>query len=324
MDYTLDKALKEVQKVIKEESGLLKTMEPEGLFGPVKYTLDLGGKRLRPLIVRLVQKAYNPKGALKDAAPLMKAVELFHNFSLIHDDLMDDAPIRRGKPTVYKKWGSSQAVLSGDAMLIEAYACLGKAKPELLPVYLKVFNDMATGVCAGQQKDMEFEDKELTEITMDDYLEMVSSKTAVLLVTSAMLGAILGGIDDAEEGNLLTEAFVSFGTAFQVMDDYLDAFSDVIEFGKLRGGDILEGKKTFLLLHAYKKAPEEVERILALEDDDLKVSEMIKLYQSTNADTTALDFVDWLTGRSIAALADLSADTTLLQELIRSQLNRRS
>ena len=321
--FSLDTALKNVQKVIKEEVKTLSEMEPAGLYEPVRYTLDLGGKRLRPLILWLTARTIDPKAKLSDASPLMKAVEVFHNFSLIHDDLMDDAPIRRGKPTVYKKWNANQAVLSGDAMLIEAYTALSGARPELVPVYLTAFNSMAAAVCIGQQMDMEYESEPLSEVDMEDYFQMISYKTGALLVGSSILGAILGGIEE-EELDHLQSAVSAFGAAFQVMDDYLDVFSDVEEFGKRHGGDILEGKKTFLLIDAYAKEPEAVERILALEDDEEKIKAMTALYKEVEADKDALSLVKYLTDQSGEMLRGLPYDTSILQELFVMLLSRHS
>lgn len=321
-EYTLNNALSDVRKVIEDESSALSRMEPKGLFGPVRYTLDLGGKRIRPLLALLAYRAYNPSGPISDVAPVMKAVELFHNFSLIHDDLMDDAPIRRGKPTVYKEWGSNQAVLSGDAMLIEAYTDLGEAKSQALPELLRVFNQMAQGVCIGQQMDMAFEETPLREITKEDYLRMITYKTGDLLTGSAILGALLGGLQDEEERRHLTESVNRFGAAFQIMDDYLDLFSDVEQFGKRRGGDIVEGKKTWLLLDAFSKDPHRVEEALKLRDNNEKIEAMTEVYRELSTDKDALSRVETLTHEAATELGMLSKETSLLSELYLSLIRR--
>lgn len=322
--YTLAKALADTKKIIEEQSAELSKSEPKGLFSPIKYTLDLGGKRLRPLLALLAYKACKPKGKPEEIKPVMKAVELFHNFSLIHDDLMDDAPIRRGKPTVYKKWGSAQAVLSGDAMLIEAYTALSEAEPGLIPMLLYTFNQMAQGVCIGQQLDMEFETRPIAEISTEDHAEMITYKTGVLLTGSVVLGALVGGMDSPEELDLLTASASRFGAAFQIMDDYLDLFSEEDKFGKRRGGDILEGKRTWLLLDAYSKSPKEVEKTLAIEGDDEKIKAMTDLYRKLHTDEDAVRMVEDLTDNAIEVLDDLPFDTSLFAELYSSLLDRRS
>ena len=322
MKYTIQEAYADVDKIIADESAHLASLEPKGLYEPVKYTLDLGGKRLRPLLVLLAYKTFRPIGDPEDAAPLMKAVELFHNFSLIHDDLMDDAPIRRGKPTVFKEWGSNQAVLSGDAMLIEAYTALCYAPSDDLPAFLDVFNHIASGVCIGQQMDMEFETKSLADISIEDYMQMIYYKTGVLFTGSVLLGTLLGGVTTQKDLDTVRLAMTGFGKAFQVMDDYLDVFSDVEAFGKRRGGDILEGKKTFLLLDAYSKAPEEVDRILSITDEETKINEMTDLYKRLGSDKTALEMVERLTEETVGRLSSMRADTSLLQELMHSLLLR--
>ena len=322
--FTLTKALADTKKVIEEESAKLSDMESEGLFSPIKYTLDLGGKRLRPLLALLAYKACNPKGKLATIKPVMKAVELFHNFSLIHDDLMDDAPIRRGQPTVYKKWGSAQAVLSGDAMLIEAYSALSKADLDLIPMLLDTFNKTARSVCIGQQMDMEFETRPLADISIDEHLEMIYQKTGALLSGSAGMGALVGGISSPEELVILMTSVSSFGLAFQIMDDYLDLFSEEEEFGKRRGGDVLEGKRTWLLLDAYAQSPAEVEKALAIEGDDEKINAMTDLYRKLHIDEDALGMVEDLTNNAIDILENLPFDTPLFTELYASLLGRRS
>lgn len=322
--YTLKETLSEVEKVIATESDYLAGMDPSGLFEPVKYTLDLGGKRLRPLLALLFYRAFSGKENSEEIAPVMKAVELFHNFSLIHDDLMDDAPIRRGKPTVYTKWSPNQAILSGDAMLIEAYTALAEANPEYVPELLTVFNDMARAVCIGQQQDMEFEQISPSEIDLDDYLDMVTNKTTTLLTGSSLMGALVGGLDNEEDVSNLTEAVGNFGNAFQIMDDYLDVFSDVKVFGKRKGGDILEGKRTYLLLSAYDQEPEEVERILGLHNDEDKITQMTALYTQLGIEQEALMMIDKLTEVACEKLALLSVDTSLIAELFTSLLGRKA
>ena len=193
------------------------------------------------------------------ALPCAAAVEVFHNFTLLHDDIMDNAAVRRGKPSVYARWGGNVAILSGAALLISAYRLLAQAPPALLPRILEVFNTMALGVCEGQQYDMDFESKQ--KVSVVEYMSMIELKTSVLVAGSAMMGAILGGADE-EQSRRLYQFAIELGMAFQLQDDLLDTYADSDEFGKPVGGDILEGKKTFLLTNALARADEPARRSL--------------------------------------------------------------
>lgn len=221
--------------------------KPRNLYSPFYYILDLPAKRLRPLLVLMAAEMFGvpPKKAL----PVATAVELFHNFTLIHDDIMDHAPIRRGKPTVHKKFGEATAVLAGDAMLVYAYQYLRMAPLEQVPALLKTFNDCAIDVCEGQQLDMNFETNR--QVRVKDYIEMIGLKTAALLATSLRLGAQLGRVPDSAL-NHLTAFGRELGIAFQLKDDWLDAFGETNKLGKQRGGDILQKKKTILILEAIR------------------------------------------------------------------------
>jgi geranylgeranyl diphosphate synthase type II len=223
--------------------------EPKSLYDPIRYIMSLGGKRLRPLLTMLSYSLYkeNVEKIVKYAA----AVEAFHNFTLMHDDIMDNAPLRRGKTTVHEKWNVNTAILSGDVMLVKVYDMFLDLEQDKLREVLRLFNECASGVCEGQQWDMEFETKK--KVTEDQYLSMIRLKTAVLLGFSLELGAVLADAPPADR-KLLREAGISLGIGFQLKDDLLDVYADKKKFGKQVGGDILANKKTFLLIEALEKA----------------------------------------------------------------------
>jgi geranylgeranyl diphosphate synthase type II len=223
--------------------------KPHNLYEPINYFLSLGGKRMRPVLTLMGCEMFDKK--IKKATNAAIAVELFHNFSLIHDDIMDEAPLRRGKKTVHHKWNNNVGILSGDALLIIGYQHLVKYKPELAIQLIDIFNQTALEVCEGQQYDMDFETME--NVSIKSYLKMIKYKTAVLLGASLKMGAIIGGatITDAEK---LYDFGVNLGIAFQLQDDLLDVYADQNKFGKQVGGDIIANKKTYLLLKAIKDA----------------------------------------------------------------------
>lgn len=245
------------------------------LYEPAEYFLALGGKRVRPVLCLMGNELF---GEIQpDAWQVANAVELFHNFTLIHDDIMDKAAIRRGKPTVHAKYGETTALLSGDVMMIVAYEYINKVSRVYLHKVLTIFNKMAREICEGQQLDMEFEKR--AEVTLDEYIQMITLKTSVLLAASLKMGALLGGSGDGNQGHLYAFG-KNLGIAFQLQDDYLDAFGEPEKFGKQPGGDILANKKTFLVIRALEVAdaaqkaallthlsdnkPDKVERILQL------------------------------------------------------------
>ena len=227
--------------------------EPELLYAPIGYSLAGGGKRLRPMLLMLSNGIFTDK--IQHALPAAAAVEVFHNFTLLHDDIMDNAAVRRGKPSVYAKWGQNVAILSGDAMLICAYRLLGEVPAQLLPQILSTFNTMALEVCEGQQYDMDFE--RLQTVPMKDYMNMIGLKTSVLIACAAKMGAIIAGAPEKDRDCLYDYGY-NLGLAFQVADDYLDAYGDVKVFGKPIGGDILNEKKSWLTVRAFEKADEKV------------------------------------------------------------------
>lgn len=216
---------------------------PQTLYQPVDYILGLGGKRTRPLLTLLAAELFGAHP--KEALPSATAIEYFHNFSLIHDDVMDEAPLRRGKPTVHHKWNINTAILSGDVLLVHAYEQLIKHAPNQVPGLLALFNRTAMEVCEGQQMDMDFEEK--VSVSIADYIEMIRLKTSVLLGCALQMGAIVAGADEVSQQHLY-QFGQNLGIAFQIQDDLLDAFGDPSKFGKQVGGDILAGKKTLLYL----------------------------------------------------------------------------
>ena len=230
--------------------------EPQRLYAPIKYGLEEGGKRIRPTLLMLAYNLY-AEDVERALTPAM-AVEIFHNFTLLHDDIMDNAMMRRGRPSVHAKWGENVAILSGDAMLILAYNYLQQTVSERLPQIFARFNKMSAEVCEGQQMDMDFETQE--KVAVVDYMRMIELKTAVLLAGSATIGALLAGASD-EDCKSLYDFALEVGLAFQLQDDLLDSYGDE-RLGKKIGGDILEGKKTILMLEAFSRATEEEREVL--------------------------------------------------------------
>ena len=246
--------------------------EPKDLYAPIIYSMSGGGKRIRPTLLLLVCEAFG--GKLQDALPAASAVEMFHNFPLLHDDIMDNADVRRGKPSVFARWGENVAILSGDAMMIYAYRLLSGASADKLPRIMDIFTTMALQVCEGQQYDMDFEKRQ--KVSVVEYMNMIELKTSVLLAGAAMIGAVLG---DASEGDCkkIYRYALELGLAFQQQDDLLDSYGTVEELGKRIGGDILEGKKTCLMLNAMSRATEPDRDILRSTHLDAKLSEDEKI-----------------------------------------------
>lgn len=250
--------------------------DPELLYAPIIYSMSGGGKRLRPVLLLLAVDAFG--GNVNEALPAALAVEVFHNFTLLHDDIMDNASMRRGKPSVFAKWGGNVALLSGDTMLIMAYKYLARINPEYMQRVLNIFSDMAIEVCEGQQYDMDFEG--MAKVTAEEYISMIERKTSALLSGSAMIGATLAGASDSDIKKLYRFA-TELGLAFQLQDDMLDSYGDE-SLGKKIGGDILEGKKTFLMIQAMRQATNEERNVLATThlNKDLSDAEKIALVKS--------------------------------------------
>ena len=259
--------------------------QPASLYDPASDFLGLGGKRIRPVMCLMGNELFDE--IHPDAYPVAAAVELFHNFSLIHDDIMDKAPLRRGKPTVHARYGEPTALLAGDVMLVVAYSYLNRIDSRHLKKVIDLFNKTAMEVCEGQQIDMDFE--KTAQVSMEAYIKMITLKTSVLLAASLRLGAILGGAGKGNQEHIY-EFGKKLGIAFQIQDDYLDAFGDPEKFGKLVGGDIMANKKTFLLIHALEKADEtgrlELQKLLASSDTD-KVAKVLAFFRSSGIDAWA-------------------------------------
>ncbi|MEK7225316.1 MAG: polyprenyl synthetase family protein [Bacteroidota bacterium] len=278
--------------------------EPDSLYGPNNYFLKLGGKRIRPVLCLMGNELFeeiNP-----DSWHAGAAIELFHNFTLIHDDMMDNAPLRRGMETVHSKYGSNTALLAGDVMLVTAYEQLNRINALHLQTILYLFNTTAKEVCEGQQYDMDFETRDT--VSFDEYLRMIELKTSVALAASLKTGAILGGAGERNQ-NLLYDFGKKLGIAFQIQDDYLDAFGNPEKFGKQPGGDILANKKTFLLIHALESASasqkKELQNLINSKQDD-KVEKVLHLFRNCKADEWALQLKNKYLDEALTHLEDVA------------------
>ncbi len=257
--------------------------EPQNLYELIDYILQLGGKRMRPMLTLMAADIFNSD--YKKALPAAMAVEVFHNFTLVHDDIMDEAPLRRGKETVHIKWNLNTGILSGDAMLILAYRYFENYEPEVFQKLAQLFSKTALEVCDGQQLDIDFETR--NDVTIDEYIKMISLKTSVLVAAALKMGAIVAKANE-DQANYLYQYGLNLGIAFQLQDDYLDTFGDPETFGKQVGGDIIENKKTYLYLKALefsnteqKQKLKELFAFVGTEDD--KVAIVKKIYESTGA-----------------------------------------
>jgi geranylgeranyl diphosphate synthase type II len=278
--------------------------QPSSLYDPGEYFLGLGGKRIRPVMCLMGNELFgeiNP-----DAWHVATAIELFHNFTLIHDDIMDKAPLRRGMPTIHEKFGESTALLSGDVMLVVAYDNLNKIKSGYLHRIILLFNKTAKEVCEGQQLDMDYEKKE--KVHLDEYLNMITLKTSVLLAASLQMGAILGGAGEGNQKHLY-EFGKNLGIAFQIQDDYLDAFGDPAKFGKKVGGDILANKKTFLMIKALETTNDsQVKQLKQLmkENSNDKVKNVLTIFRECGVDRWAFDLKEKYIQSALQHLEDIA------------------
>ncbi len=281
--------------------------QPLELYQPINYILDLGGKRIRPLLTLMAAEAFGSQA--DEAMRAALAVEFFHNFTLIHDDIMDEAPIRRGLATVHEKWDTNTGILSGDAMMILAYKQLEKYSDERYFQLMKVFNKVALEVCEGQQLDVNFETQQT--VSEAEYMTMIRQKTAVLLATALQMGAIVSRAATSDQNNIYTYG-IELGLAFQLQDDYLDAFGDPKTFGKQVGGDIIENKKTFLYLKAIELlgASESMTLKKLFTEDHaypkIKVELAKSLFLQSKADEVLKSRIDEHTQKALKVLEDTS------------------
>ncbi len=284
--------------------------EPKELYDPIAYILSIGGKRIRPKMCLAAHSLFSSKVDRDVLYPAI-ALDVFHAFTLIHDDIMDKADMRRGQLTIHKKWNDNIAILSGDVMSIQAYEYMAYAPKDVLPEVMKVFTQTAIQVCEGQQFDMNFEDCPI--ITMDEYLKMIGLKTAVLIACSAKIGALIGGASE-EEAQALYDFGYQLGIAFQITDDYLDVYADPNVFGKNIGGDITNNKKSWLLVKTMKEAvgedKDELNAILALSEEQAeeKIARMKALYNKLDIAAAAEKEIDKYYSSALASLAKVEMD----------------
>ncbi|GHS91861.1 isoprenyl synthetase [Bacteroidia bacterium] len=299
---------------------------PGHLYAPIRYILELGGKRVRPALTLLACNLY--RDDVSDAIQPALAWEVFHNFTLMHDDVMDKADIRRGKPTVHKVWNENTAILSGDSMLILAYRIMSKAPSEIVKSLLELFSKTAAEICEGQQLDMEFETR--LDVTEEEYLEMIRLKTAVMIGTCLKTGAMIGGAKMNDMG-LLYEFGINLGLVFQIKDDFLDIYGDPVTFGKTIGGDILCNKKTFFLVNALQLAEgeEKISLLNRLEtklyNDNEKIREVTAIYNRLQLRERAEKKMKSLYDKAISELSkvDLPEDKkTVLYEFAKQLVER--
>lgn len=280
--------------------------QPYGLYEPIEYTLAAGGKRVRPQLAMIASQLFD--GNDEDVLPAALALEIFHNFTLLHDDVMDHAEVRRGRPTVHIKWNENTAILSGDQMLIEAYKMLAQVPADKLPKVLHLFNKMATEICEGQQYDVDFESQE--HVAIDDYLLMIRLKTSVLLATALQMGAYIAGADEQAQ-DALYQFGIHIGLAFQIQDDILDVWGDPATFGKAIGGDIACNKKTFVTLTALQLADEDSRHALhtwlsqTMQDNVEKIAAVTAIYDRLEVRAECEKRVVELTQQALSYLSTL-------------------
>ncbi len=296
----------------KEIASLNWDKEPKGLYEPISYTLSSGGKRLRPQLALIAAEAIINGGllngdALENTLPAALALEVFHNFTLLHDDIMDKAPVRRGRPTVHVQWNDNTAILSGDQMMIEAYKLLSNVPADKLPQVLKWFNEMATGICEGQQYDMDFE--HMSQVSIEEYMLMIEKKTSLLLAYAMKIGGYIAGGTPAQL-EALYQYGLHIGLAFQIQDDILDVYGNPETFGKTVGGDICSNKKTYLLLTAMEHADPEskaelLEWLLVSDRDAEKIAAVTAIYTRLGVREVSESVMEEHTAQALAQLDKL-------------------
>lgn len=299
--------------------------EPKGLYAPIAYTMAAGGKRVRPQLAMIACGIFG--GNEQEVAPAAMALEVFHNFTLLHDDVMDKAEVRRGRPTVHIQWNENTAILSGDQMMIEAYKLLAEVPADKLHKVLRLFNKMATEICEGQQYDVDFESQE--HVTIEEYLKMIRLKTSVLLATALQIGSYLAGANEVQQ-EALYQFGINVGLAFQIQDDILDVWGDPKTFGKAVGGDISCNKKTYVYLTAQKLADDELTEELhqwygsVLDDNTDKIAAVKELFEQLNVRAACEAVVQAYTQKALLILDTLpqNAATEQLRQLA-NKLNTR-
>lgn len=285
----------------------IRSKEPTSLYDPILYILGLGGKRLRPILTLMTAEAFNED--YKSALDAALSVEIFHNFSLIHDDIMDAAPLRRGQPTVHEKWDINTGILSGDAMLILAYQLFERYNPTVFQDLAKLFSKTALEVCEGQQYDMDFETRD--DVSVAEYLKMIEFKTAVLVGAAMKMGAIVSSASKIDQDHIY-EFGRLLGIAFQLQDDYLDAFGDPETFGKQVGGDIIENKKTYLYIKAIEFSSDhdklQLQHLFSINPTDAtdKIDTVKQIFQSSGAADATRKEIENYTNKAFAVLGELS------------------
>jgi geranylgeranyl diphosphate synthase type II len=281
--------------------------EPKNLYEPMEYILGLGGKRMRPVLTLMSAEVFDTD--YKKALPAAMAVEVFHNFSLVHDDIMDDAPLRRGQVTVHEKWNINTGILSGDAMLILAYQYFEQYEPAIFRNLAKLFSKTALEVCEGQQWDVDFEER--TDVTIPEYLKMIEYKTAVLVAAAMKMGAIVAETSE-KDADLIYDFGLNLGLAFQLQDDYLDAFGDPETFGKQVGGDIIENKKTYLYLKSLEFSSADkalqLENLfhLQLEDNSAKIETAKAIFNESGASKATREAIEMYTLKAFETLEKMA------------------
>ncbi|MCU4175864.1 polyprenyl synthetase family protein [Carboxylicivirga sp. N1Y90] len=317
--YTIADFQKKVEENINSQQFVSK---PEGLYKPIEYVMELGGKRIRPTMC--LAACYLFSDDVDKAIEAGLGLEVFHNFTLLHDDVMDNADVRRNRETVHVKWDENTAILSGDAMLIKAYQYIANVDGKVLKEVLDLFSKTAMEVCEGQQYDMEFESR--SDVMVEEYLNMIRLKTAVLLAASLKTGAIIGGADP-ECANNLYEFGENIGLAFQLQDDFLDVYGDEKTFGKAIGGDIVANKKTFLLINALQLASgslqENLQTWISLDtfNREEKVEALRNIYNELKVDDLAKEKMAWYFDKAIAALNKVKGKESMKAELNQFAMN---
>jgi geranylgeranyl diphosphate synthase type II len=311
------KSVQELQELVaKKIDGFCHKNGEDTLFQPIEYILQLGGKRMRPVMSMMAANLFSDD--IEQAIYPAIAVEIFHNFTLMHDDIMDNSPLRRGQATVHNKWNANTAILSGDTMLVQSYQLLIKTRPEKISDVMQLFNRTAIEVCLGQQRDMEFEQR--SEVSVDEYLDMIRLKTSVLVGGAMQIGAIISDASERDQ-QLIYDFGESLGMAFQLHDDLLDVFGDKAQTGKQIGGDIIADKKTFLLIRAFEQAGEEELAILTKyignrsHADSEKVEAIKNVYLRLGLKEELLELAATYFQRAMKALDQISVDAKRKEQL---------